>query len=197
MCAIGDNTGATTLHHLVTPRRPMPPTTPFRWTLIPTEQDIRTSPGYTKAFRWKMNASERQQRWTNVLAVCIYALPLVIPLILASSPLWHVREVMYPQTPAARKVYHSPWVRVPYALLCVVGVVASLLCLPMIGYLVYGGMRSVWGLRTRGDTMATIGYVFRTGMLVGALLVCVMLPLYVTYRYHLSSGDTRKRRQSV
>lgn len=129
-----------------------------------------------------------------LLTMCIFVLPLVVLLILASSPLWYMREVMYPQTPAARKVYHSPWVRVPYALLCVVGVVASLLCLPMIGYLVYGGMRSVRGLRTRGSAMATIAYMFRTGMLVGALLVCVMLPLYVTYRYHLSSGDTRGER---
>ena len=142
-----------------------------------------------------MNASEKQQRWTNMLAICILLLlPLVVLLILASSPLWHVREVMYPQTPAARKMYHSPWVRVPYALLCVVGVVASLLCLPMIGYLVHGGMRSVRGLRTRGDAMATFAYSFRTGMLVGALLLCVMLPLYVTYRYNLSSRDTRGER---
>ena len=51
-------------------------------------------------------------------------------------------------------------------------------------------MRSLWGLRTRGDAMATAAKVFLTVLMVSAILMLIMLPLYVTYRYNISSGDT-------
>lgn len=137
-----------------------------------------------------MTASEKQQRWGHMYGLAIYLVPLLALLILASSPLWYVREVMYPQTPEERAAYHSLWVRVPYALLCTAGAIASVLCLPMIGYILYGGMRSIWGLRTRGDAMATAAYVFLTVLMVSAILMLIMLPLYVTYQYHISSSDT-------
>ena len=38
--------------------------------------------------------------------------------------------------------------------------------------------------------MATLAYTMLTGLIVGAILVLVMLPLYLVYRYHISSGDT-------
>ena len=141
-------------------------------------------------FRTKMTASQKKLRWANLSAWAFILFLLLVLLVVSSSPLWYIRDVLYPQTPQAQKAYHSPWVRVPYILLCIAGGIASVLCLPMIGVLLYGCVRLIAGLNTRGDAMATLAYTMLTGLIVGAIMVLVMLPLYVVYRYHISSGDT-------
>ena len=142
-------------------------------------------------FRTKMSSSEMKQRWVNLsIMTAVYLLPLIVLFLIASSPLWYVREVLYPQTQDAREAYHSSWVRVPYILLCIFGTIASVLCLPMLGYVLYGGVRSLNGLRTEGAAMATAAKVFWTVIAVSAILICIMLPLFVTYRYNISNKRT-------
>jgi uncharacterized membrane protein YesL len=165
---------------------PFQPSAPvsFRWPILPP------IPQASKGFRWEMNASQKQNRWVNSSIWLVYSIPLLVLLSLASSPLWYVREVMYPQTPQERDAYQSEGVRVPYALLCTVGAIASGLCLPMLAYILHLVMRGALGLNTTGDAMAIAGCLFATCLLVSAILVVVMLPLYVTYRYHISPSET-------
>lgn len=98
-------------------------------------------------------------------------------LIVALLPLFSIKKVYFPKNKENKTKYSSLWVKIPFGLLCVVSIVASLFIIWIIA-------RHVHFYKNNEHPSGSGVFSFMMAIPM-AMMLYLMLPLYIVYRMNI------------